>query len=203
MGSLNAAPSVNVEPGSTRTYDREDRAGDVALTARAGGGDIDAFETLYRRHSPAVYGLALRMLRNQADAEDLLQEIFVQAFGKLASFEGRSAFGTWLYRLAMNRCLDHLRSRAVKEQARTHPLPEALGSFTRAPGTRTLELERAIGELPPASRAAFLLHDVEGYEHKEVGEILGVAVGTSKSLVHRARMKLRERLRPLSPGDIT
>jgi RNA polymerase sigma-70 factor (ECF subfamily) len=175
---------------------------DPVLVSRARSGDVEAFEALYRKHSPAVYGLSLRMLRNQADAEDLVQEIFAQAHRKLTSFEGRSAFGTWLYRLSMNRCLDYLRSRAAKETARTEPLPSGLSTRTTN-GTRRLELERAIGELPPSSRAAFLLHDVEGYDHKEVGEILGVAVGTSKSLVHRARMKLRERLRPLSSGEIT
>ena len=144
-----------------------------------------------------VFGLALRMLQNRADAEDLLQEIFLQAYDKIDKFEGRSAFGTWLYRLGVNRCLDHLRSRSAKERSRTEPLGPTLPGRVGI-GTRNLELERAIGELPPSSRAAFLLHDVEGYEHKEVGEILGIAVGTSKSLVHRARMKLRTRLNPIA-----
>lgn len=132
-----------------------------------------------------------------ADAEDLPQEIFLQAYDKIDKFEGRSAFGTWLYRLGVNRCLDHLRSRSAKERSRTEPLGPTLPGRAGI-GTRNLELERAIGELPPSSRAAFLLHDVEGYEHKEVGEILGIAVGTSKSLVHRARMKLRTRLNPIA-----
>lgn len=140
------------------------------------------------------------MLQNRADAEDLLQEIFLQAYDKIDKFEGRSAFGTWLYRLGVNRCLDHLRSRSAKEQSRTEPLGPTLPGRAGS-GTRKLELERAIGELPPLSRAAFLLHDVEGYEHKEVGEILGIAVGTSKSLVHRARMKLRTRLYPSAAGE--
>jgi RNA polymerase sigma-70 factor (ECF subfamily) len=177
------------------------RAEDERLVERAQGGDASAFEALYRRHASAIFGLALRMLKNRADAEDMLQEIFIHAHDRLPSFEGRSAFGTWLYRLATNRCLDQLRSRSAKQQAKNEPLvPELTGG--RPPGgTRALELERAIGELPPSSRAAFLLHDVAGYDHREVGDILGVAVGTSKSLVHRARMKLRQSLRPASSRD--
>jgi len=209
------SPSPPYEHAPTDAGER--RAEDDRLVARLRGGDPDAFETLYRRHASSIFGLLLRMLQNRADAEDLLQEIFLQAHDKLPSFEGRSAFGTWLYRLGVNRCLDHLRSRSAKEQARTDPLTlisssssssssspspsrTAAAAFptTRPGGTRSLELERAIGELPPSSRAAFLLKDVEGYEHKEISEMLGIAVGTSKSLVHRARMQLRERLNPPS-----
>ena len=213
MGTSSIVASVN-ETGPTpsppagldRTDAGERRAEDERLVARLRGGDPDAFEALYRRHASSIFGLLLRMLRNRADAEDLLQEIFLQAHDKLGSFEGRSAFGTWLYRLGVNRCLDHLRSRSAKEQARTDPLTLIMSTststspaFARRPrGTRSLELERAITDLPPSSRAAFLLHDVEGYEHKEVSEMLGIAIGTSKSLVHRARMKLRERLNPPS-----
>jgi RNA polymerase sigma-70 factor, ECF subfamily len=176
------------------------RREDARLVDKVRAGEIDAFETLYRRHSNAIFGLALRMVRNRADAEDLLQEIFLHAYDRLPSFEGRSAFGTWLYRLGVNRCLDHLRSRGSKEQSRNESLdlmPTAAAAQTR-PAVRGLEIERAIVELPPSSRAAFLLHDVVGYDHKEVGEILGVAAGTSKSLVHRARTRLREMLSPPS-----
>ncbi len=210
MGTSSTVASVN-ETGPTpspptklaRTDAGERRAEDDRLVARLRAGDPAAFEALYRRHASAIFGLALRMLQNRADAEDLLQEIFLQAHDKLPSFEGRSAFGTWLYRLGVNRCLDHLRSRSAKEQARTDPLTlsPAFPERRLTGGTRSLELERAIGELPPSSRAAFLLHDVEGYQHKEVSEMLGIAVGTSKSLVHRARMKLRGRLNPPSAGD--
>lgn len=208
MGTSSIVASVN-ETGSTPSPTSPEvrgdagarRAEDDRLVARVRAGDTDAFETLYRRHASTVFGLALRMLQNRADAEDLLQEIFLQAHDKLATFEGRSAFGTWLYRLGVNRCLDHLRSRGSKEQARTDPLTPSAAERRRTGGTRHLELERAIAELPPSSRAAFLLHDVEGYDHKEVGDILGIAVGTSKSLVHRARMKLRGRLNPPTAGD--
>ncbi len=176
------------------------RREDARLVEKVRAGDRDAFETLYRRHSTAIFGLALRMVRNRADAEDLLQEIFLHAYNRLPSFEGRAAFGTWLYRLGVNRCLNHLRSRGAREQSRTEPLDPAHVRTGTGPGARGLELDRAIVELPPSSRAAFLLHDVAGYDHKEVGEILGVAAGTSKSLVHRARTKLRKMLSPPSIG---
>jgi RNA polymerase sigma-70 factor (ECF subfamily) len=177
------------------------RREDAGLVEKVRAGELDAFETIYRRHSAAIFGLALRMLRNRADAEDLLQEIFLHAYDRLPSFEGRSAFGTWLYRLGVNRCLDHLRSRGAREQTRNEPLdPARTEGSAVVPASRGIELERAIVELPPSSRAAFLLHDVAGYDHKEVGEILGVAAGTSKSLVHRARLKLREMLSPPSTG---
>lgn len=199
VASINhTGPTASPPAGFSREDPLERRAEDERLVARLRAGEVDAFEKLYRRHAPAIFGLVLRMLQNRADAEDLLQEIFLQAYDKLPTFEGRSAFGTWLYRMAVNRCLDHLRSRGAKERSRTDPLTPSLPAALFPGGTRRLELERAIGELPPSSRAAFLLHDVEGYDHKEVGEMLGIAVGTSKSLVHRARTKLRARLKPAS-----
>lgn len=170
------------------------RREDDALVERVRNGEVEAFEALYRRHSAPIFGLALRMLQNRADAEDMLQEIFLQAYDRLPTFEGRSAFGTWLYRLSVNRCLDHLRSRGAKELSRTEPLTPELHGRLSPVGHRGLDLERAIGELPPSSRAAFLLHHVVGFDHKEVGEMLGIAVGTSKSLVHRARIRLKEAL---------
>jgi RNA polymerase sigma-70 factor (ECF subfamily) len=197
---VRAMPS-SLDSAPPRRSADERRHEDAALVAKVRGGDFEAFEALYRRHSSAVFGLALRMLRNRADAEDLLQEIFLQAYDRLPSFEGRSAFATWLYRLSVNRCLDHLRSRGAKEQARSEPLHAALAGADSSGALHGIELERAIEELSPSSRAAFLLHDGFGYDHKEVGEILGVAIGTSKSLVHRARTKLRTMLRPLTPGE--
>jgi RNA polymerase sigma-70 factor (ECF subfamily) len=202
MGSLGAVIESMGErestPGSlsAASPDREEkRREDDELVERTRRGDMDAFEALYRRHSPAVFGLTLRMLQNRADAEDLLQEIFLQAYDRLPSFEGRSAFGTWLYRLSVNRCLDHLRSRTVKDRNRTEELAPEHSNAVSSTGRSALsglELERAIGELPPSSRAAFLLHHVAGFDHKEVGEMMGIAVGTSKSLVHRARIRLKE-----------
>jgi len=182
---LSSFPPPSLDRDAKRREDHD-------LVERTRRGEMEAFEALYRRHSPAVFGLALRMLQNRADAEDMLQEIFLQAHDRLPSFQGRSAFGTWLYRLSVNRCLDHLRSRGAKEQSRTEPLTYEFSGRVSTVGLRGLELERAIGELPPSSRAAFLLHHVAGFDHKEVGEMLGIAVGTSKSLVHRARTRLKE-----------
>jgi RNA polymerase sigma-70 factor (ECF subfamily) len=132
------------------------------------------------------------MVGNRAEAEDLLQEIFLQAYNKLSSFEGRAAFGTWLYRLAVNRCLDHLRSAASQRQSLTKSFEESPEPLAVHETTwRRLDLERAILQLPHSYRSAFLLYDVEGLGHREVADILGVAEGTSKSLVHKARLKLR------------
>jgi RNA polymerase sigma-70 factor (ECF subfamily) len=186
-GTASLPPPATVDRDARRREDDE-------LVRRTRQGDMAAFEALYRRHSPAIFGLTLRMLQNRADAEDMLQEIFLQAYDRLPSFEGRSAFGTWLHRLSVNRCLDHLRSRGAKEQSRTEPLSPEIPGHGNAGGARALELERAIGDLPPSSRAAFLLHHVAGFDHKEVGEMMGIAVGTSKSLVHRARTRLKEAL---------
>ena len=134
------------------------------------------------------------MCGTRADAEDLLQEIFLLAYRKLPEFRGDSTVGTWLYRLAMNRCLDYLKSRHTRANSATTTLDEEVmhgpvrisdGGFTR------LDLERAITRLPEGARAAFLLHDVEGFQHHEIAAILGITEGTSKSQVHKARLKLR------------
>jgi len=173
---------------------------DLALAARCRDGDLGAFEELYKAHAARLYSLAFRMLGNAADAEDLLQEIFLSAHRKLESFRGEAALGTWLYRLAMNQILDYVRSRAGRAGQLTDGLEDA-GTLPDAGGHRLadraidrIDLERALAELPDGCRAAFLLHDVEGLEHKEIGQVLGIAEGTSKSQVHKARLKLRRLL---------
>jgi RNA polymerase sigma-70 factor, ECF subfamily len=173
------------------------RSAEQELVERCRRGELGAFEELYRAHSGRLYSLAVRMLGNPADAEDQLQEIFLSAHRKLESFRGDSALGTWLYRLAMNQILDHVRSRA----ARTGQLTDGLDDATvladaggHKLGDRAIDridLERALAELPEGCRAAFVLHDVEGLEHREVSEVLGIAEGTSKSQVHKARLRLR------------
>ncbi|HEY8551488.1 MAG TPA: RNA polymerase sigma factor [Vicinamibacterales bacterium] len=171
----------------------EGRQQDAELIARCRAGDLGAFEELYRQHATRLYNLAYRMVGAE-EAEDLLQEIFLTVFRKLDTFKGASALGTWLYRLAMNLCLDRLRSRSAKQQLVTDALDESLAAApagTLGAVTR-LDLERAIASLPEGSRAAFLLHDVEGFDHHEVGQILGIAEGTSKSQVHKARLRIRE-----------
>jgi RNA polymerase sigma-70 factor (ECF subfamily) len=174
---------------------------ELDLVERCRRGELGAFETLYRQHSGRLFSLAVRMLGNPADAEDLLQEIFLSAHRKLESFRGESALGTWLYRLATNQILDHVRSRAARTGQMTDGLDDAT-LLADASGHRLadraiarVDLERALAELPEGCRAAFVLHDVEGLEHKEVSEVLGIAEGTSKSQVHKARLRLRGLLR--------
>jgi RNA polymerase sigma-70 factor (ECF subfamily) len=157
-------------------------------------GDVDAFEQLYREHSGRIFALASRMAGSPDDGEDLLQEIFLQAYRKLGSFKGESAIGTWLYRLALNHCLDFVRSKQAKMGKITDTL-DGEASFEPVARLETpierIDLERALGRLPAGCREVFVLHDVEGFDHKEVGEMLGIAEGTSKSQIFRARMKLR------------
>jgi RNA polymerase sigma-70 factor (ECF subfamily) len=162
------------------------------LVARCLAGDVGAFESLYRDHAPRVYSLARRMA-GPTDADDLTQEVFLQAFRKLGSFKGESTLGTWLYRLAVNLCLDAVRSRRARMDRLTGPLApgSADPSAPRDLPITRMDLERAIAELPHGCRQAFVLHDVEGFEHKEVARLLGIAEGTSKSQVFKARMKLR------------
>jgi RNA polymerase sigma-70 factor (ECF subfamily) len=173
---------------------------DKDLARRCRQGDAGAFEELYRAHAGRLYSLILRMSGSTHDAEDLLQEVFLTAYRKLDSFRGESTLGTWLYRLAMNHCLDFLRGRQMRMARATDSLddegaPEPAGSVPRVPSAITkLDLERAIAGLPDGCRAAFVLHDVEGLEHREIARVLGVSEGTSKSQVHKARMKLRTAL---------
>jgi len=177
------------------------RAAELLLVERCRGGELGAFEELYRQHSSRLFSLAVRMLGNQADAEDQLQEIFLSAHRKLESFRGESALGTWLYRLAMNQLLDYVRSRAARTGQLTDGLDDATvladagGHRLADRAIERIDLERALAELPDGCRAAFLLHDVEGLEHKEVSDVLGIAEGTSKSQVHKARLRLRGLLR--------
>jgi RNA polymerase sigma-70 factor (ECF subfamily) len=170
----------------------------VDLVARCQAGDVEAFGTLYRSHAPRIYALASRMAGSPDEGEDLLQEIFLQAFRKLGSFKGEAAIGTWLYRLALNHCLDFVRSKQAKMEKVTDTL-DAEGSIEPVARRDTpiarMDLERAIERLPAGCREAFVLHDVEGFDHKEVGDVLGIAEGTSKSQVFKARMKLRAYLR--------
>jgi RNA polymerase sigma-70 factor (ECF subfamily) len=173
------------------------RAEELALVERCRQGDPAAFEAIYRAHAGRLYSVACRMLGNAADAEDLLQEIFLAAHRKLESFRGESALGTWLYRLATNLCLDHLRSRAARTGQLTQTIddePALADAGSRRLADQTvarMDIERALVQLPEGCRAAFVLHDVQGLEHREVAEVLGIAEGTSKSQVHKARLKLR------------
>lgn len=170
-------------------------ANDSELARAAAGGDRAAFETLYRRHVDRVYGTLLRLSGYQhARAEDLLQEAFVRAWQKLGSFRHESAFGTWLYRLAVNTALMALR--AAKADPVVVVEPENLPDTATTPfcPVERDELERAISTLPTRARAVFVLHDIEGWRHQDIGAELGMATGTSKAQLHRARSLLQRAL---------
>lgn len=179
---------------------------DVRLAERCQTGEATAFEELYRAHSPRLFGLTCRMV-GRSHAEDLLQDVFLTAHRKLAQYRGESSLGTWLFRLATNVCLDHLRSRSAKNALLTSEFddavsPEELSAGSAGPVVGVvdrLDLERALADLPPGCRAVFVLHDVEGFEHKEIAGLLGVAEGTSKSQLHKARLRLRRAL--ATPGS--
>ena len=174
---------------------------DYALAQSASTGDMPAFEELYRRHNRRVYSLCLRMTQNTAEAEDLAQEVFIQLFRKIGSFRGESAFTTWLHRLTVNQVLMHFRKRGVRLEQTTEDgeAPVQVERGTERPGQMPvvdrIALDKAISQLPPGYRTVFMLHDVEGHEHEEIARLLGCSVGTSKSQLHKARMKLRGLLR--------
>jgi len=162
--------------------------------ARARAGDETAFQDLYRTHVGRVYALCLRLAADRQDAEELTQDVFVLAWRKLATFRGESAFGTWLHRLAVNTFLMARRTRTRRER-RVMPAadPGALeGPAAAPPAGLRLDLEGAIARLPEGAREVFLLYDVEGYGHKEIAGMLGIASGTSKAQLFRARRLLRE-----------
>ena len=188
------------------TIEHPKAATDLKLARAAAAGDAEAFEELYRQHYRRVYSLCLRMLGNGAQAEDTTQEVFLQVFRKLGSFRGDSAFTTWLHRLTVNQVLMHFRKRDVKiertgdEETFATVADTPLLSTRRVSLVERLSLEKAISELPPGYRTVFVLHDVEGYEHEEIANMLGVNVGTSKSQLHKARMKLRHLLSKTAPA---
>lgn len=175
----------------------EKDAPDFELTKLAASGNIAAFELLYERYHRRTYSLCLRMTSSQTESEDLTQEVFIQLFRKIGSFRGESAFSTWLHRLTVNQVLMHFRRRSVKNEKTSEDgeMPEQIvpgtENQTKMPVLDRIALKRAIEQLPPGYKSAFVLHDIEGYEHEEVAKILGISVGTSKSQLHKARLKLR------------
>lgn len=167
------------------------------INSALSGEKMSGFDELYRRHYRRVYSICLRMTGNVAEAEDLTQEVFIQLHRKLASFRGESAFTTWLHRLTVNQVLMHFRKRSVKSELTTDDgeIPDSIDPDTLNPEAMPIvdriSIETAISQLPPGYRTAFILHDVEGYEHEEIAKILGCSPGTSKSQLHKARLKLR------------
>jgi RNA polymerase sigma-70 factor, ECF subfamily len=168
----------------------------AALVRAAQAGDAAAFERLYRLHVGRVYALCLRLAGDTSRAEILTQDVFVRAWRKLASFAGRSAFSTWLHRLAVNVVVEEMRADARRNGRVV--MMEDLGPVDapgrEAPPGTALDLERAIAALPAGARLVFVLHDVQGYRHEEIAALTGLAVGTSKAQLHRARRLLREEL---------
>jgi RNA polymerase sigma-70 factor (ECF subfamily) len=162
---------------------------------RAQQGDQAAFRELYEAHVGRVYAICLRLARDQAEAEEHAQDVFVRVWQRLATFREESAFSTWLHRLAVNEVLQSRRA-AGRRSARVMLAenPATLESGSRAAPAPTSDLERAIAGLPEGARAVFVLHDVEGYQHEEIARISGIAEGTSKAQLHRARRLLREAL---------
>jgi RNA polymerase sigma-70 factor, ECF subfamily len=182
----------------------EDRASALACVRRAQAGDVDAFEILYRKHAGKVYALCLRLMAgDRAAASELMQDVFIRAWRSLSTFRGDSAFSSWLHRLAVNTMLENLRSDSRRE---TRVL--AMDDTSRLPGAARssgielkMDMDEAIASLPRGARLAFVLHDVEGYQHQEIARQLSVSVGTVKAQLHRARRLLRERLEGRIVGD--
>ncbi len=199
--------AANIEVAAKEAFEDVDKSSengtktDISLAQAAGWGDKMAFEELYNRHHRRVYSLCLRMLQNPVEAEDLTQEVFIQLYRKIGSFRGDSAFTTWLHRMTVNQVLMHFRKRSVKFEKTTEEgdTPEQIVSGTENPGhmriVDKIALDNAIEQLPPGYRSVFVLHDIEGYEHEEISKLLGCSVGTSKSQLHKARLKLRRLLK--------
>ena len=174
--------------------DNHRRAAEWALVQDAQAGDLAAFERLYRDNERRVFALCMRLSSDPALAEELTQEVFIRAWRKLGSFRGQSAFSSWLYPLTVNVALTERRSRR-RRLARVVPTDDVttLEPPTPAPTPETgFDLEKAMAGLPPGARRVFVLHDVEGRTHEEIASLLGLAPGTSKAQLHRARKLLRE-----------
>jgi RNA polymerase sigma-70 factor (ECF subfamily) len=188
-----------------RARSKEDLVKGGQITDR---GRTQPFEEIFQLHHRRVYSLCLRMIGNSAEAEDLTQDVFVQVFRKLGSFRGESAFTTWLHRLTVNQVLMHFRKNHVRKEQLTEDgeMPVEImidrNTLNRSPVLDRLALDEAIAHLPHGYRIVFVLHDVEGLEHNEIASLLGCSIGTSKSQLYRARMRMRLllRQRTLTPG---
>jgi RNA polymerase sigma-70 factor (ECF subfamily) len=179
---------------------------------RAKQGDEAAFEVLYSLHKRRVYSLCLRMVSNPAQAEDLAQEAFLQLFRKVGTFRGESAFSTWLHRMTVNVVLMHLRKKSLPAVSLEETIETDDETQKKEPGAEDvkltgsidrLQLQRAIERLPPGYRTIFVLHDVEGFEHNEIAQMVGCSIGNSKSQLHKARLKLRDYLKSMRAEEAT
>ena len=184
---------INLE---RRPKSAEQAACSAELVRRACSGEVAAFEALYRRNEGRVYAICLRMVADPVRAATLTQDTFVRAWQRLSSFRGESTFSSWLHRIAVNIVLMDLRT-ARRHSARiqtTDNLEQLDHATPPANPATALDLEAGIAALPPQARAVLVLHAIEGYRHEEIGEMLGIAPGTSKAHLHRARRLLSERL---------
>jgi RNA polymerase sigma-70 factor, ECF subfamily len=189
-----------VAPDIDGVADRTSKAGDSAAMAqvieRARSGNVDAFEMVYRAHATAIYALCLRMSGDRAGARDLVQDVFVRAWERLPSFRGQSSLATWLHRLAVNVVLEKWRS-AKRDALRMIDDPD--GVAFDAPMVQTdldsaMEIEGAMARLPAGARAVFVLHEIEGYSHEEIAVMTGIAPGTARTQLFRARRALAKML---------
>src|SRR5947209_17577079 len=193
-------PSASTAPQSPKALT------EVEAIRLAQAGDAVAFEFSYELHSRRVYALCLRMVSNPSDAEDLMQEAFLQLFRKIGTFRSESAFSTWLHRMTVNVVLMRLRKKSLPVaslEETTEPDEETGGPRKDIGGPDLLltgsidrvNLQRCVEQLPPGYKTVFVLHDVQGYEHNEIADIMGCSIGNSKSQLHKARMRIRELLR--------
>ena len=189
---------MSSDPNFTARFDS-----DLDLVRCAQQGDSDAFACLFHAHKARIYSVCLRMTNNTAEAEDLTQDAFLQVFRKLSTFRGDSALSTWLYRLAVNTVLMHVRKKGLHQISLDEPDNRDARLVRREYGSKDnrlagsvdrIALIRAIRELPAGYRTIFLLHEVEGFEHQEIAQLLHCSVGNSKSQLHKARLRIRELL---------
>jgi RNA polymerase sigma-70 factor (ECF subfamily) len=188
MNASIALVTTTADGSADANHDLED----VRLAA---GGDVVAFERLYRRHVSRVHSLVSRMLEPEL-ADEVTQDVFVRVWNKIGTFRGESAFGTWLHRVTVNLILGRRKKLGVRRE-RYHPDPEPVldrTSGAQPPAALGAEFEAGMRRLPERAREVFVLHDVEGYKHREIAQMLGVTTGTTKAQLHRARMLMREYL---------
>ena len=212
LGALDAVEALTIaqaaallpESGTPRACRRESAlrskgselaAGPDDYVAKAAAGDVSAFEHLYRTHLPKVHSLVRRMTGGR-DVDEVTQDVFVRVWQKLGSFRGDSAFATWLHRLAVNVVIERFRQDTTRRQ-RLHDGEEIFETLSAPLPSRdfSMDFEAALVSLPDGAREIFVLHDVEGYKHREIGTLLDISSGTSKAQLHRARMMLRRYLK--------
>jgi RNA polymerase sigma-70 factor, ECF subfamily len=192
---------TNDVPGAVKAVPAPKKNYELEIVSRAKQGDERAFAALFEAHKKRVYALCLRMTGDIAEAEDLTQDAFIQVFRKIEAFRGDSAFSTWLYRVAVNTVLMKLRKRKTREVSLDEPICLESSLVAREYGGHDLHLQgtidrialiRAISELPRGYREIFILHEVAGYGHQEIAQLLHCSIGNTKSQLHKARLKIRE-----------